>query len=76
MKALLWEAIHQLFVHPLLFFTRNAGWVRRLHDHSREKAWPKKIDYKTGYTALIEKVKRSKKVKDTQGQEKEGSDVQ
>ena len=61
MKSLLWEFVHQVIIHPLLFFSRNAEILGRWHDYSKEKAWPKKLEYKTGYTMLVEKVKRQKR---------------
>lgn len=63
MKRFFWEAVHQLLVHPMLFFTRNANCMVRFHDYTKEKAWKKemKIDYQSGYTAILEKVREPKK---------------
>ena len=61
MKSLFWEFVHQVIIHPLLFFSRNATFLCRWHDYSKEKAWPKKLEYQSGYTMLVQKVKRQKR---------------
>lgn len=35
-----WAFIHNCVAHPLLFWSGDARWAVRLHDHSARSAWP------------------------------------
>src|SRR5579872_1433479 len=40
MKRLFWSFVHNCIAHPIMFWTGDARWAVRLHDHSALTAWP------------------------------------